>query len=257
MSQLISPEVIRNLPLFAGLNEEEKSGLLSAGKVRQYPNGKPLFAYGDVITRYYVVCSGAVQLFRETPDGHEMTSDILLAGASVGLIEIMQSQATYQFNAVAVKETLVMEFPVGWIQEKARSYSSLALNFLAMVARRAHTSMIEGEHKATMTAAQQIACFLQRLCMQCDCDPHDFHLPYSKTLMASRLGMELETLSRALAKIRLHGISITGSLVSFDDIAEVKSFVCDNCSIVGGCREHERLKDLLAKETKDKETFVA
>ena len=246
MSQLITPEVVRKLPLFAGMSVEEQDSLLSAGKVRHYQNGRYLFAYGDAVLHYYVVCSGAIQLFRETPDGHEMTAEILLSGSSVGLIESLQAQATYQVNATVVKEAIVMEFPIVWLQENVRSHSSLAINLLAMQARRAHTSLIEGEHKTTMTAAQQIACFLQRLCIQCDCDPHDFNLPYSKTLMASRLGMELETFSRALAKIRLHGISIAGSMVSFDDIAEVKSFVCDNCSIAGGCAEHEKLRAILS-----------
>ena len=215
---------------------------MSAGRIKRYPNGRLLFAYGDNIRYYYMVCKGAVQLFRETPDGHEMTADILLEGASVGVIETMQAQATYQFNAVAVKETAVLEFPVVWIQENAKRHNTLALNLLAMFSRRAHTSMIEREHKSTMTAAQQVACFLQRLCMECGCDPNGFNLPYSKTLMASRLGMELETFSRALAKIRQQGIAVSGSLVSFKDVEKVTKYVCDSCSISGGCGEHAELR---------------
>jgi len=114
-----------------------------------------------------------------------------------------------------------------------------------MLSRRAHIATVEAEHKATMTAAQQVGCFLERLCILHDFDPHGFDLPYSKTLIASRLGMELETFSRALAKVRDHGISIQGSRVSFNDIQEVEDFACADCSMAGNCDEHEMLRQKL------------
>ena len=50
-------------------------------------------------------------------------------------------------------------------------------------------------------------------------DVHGFTLPFKKSLIASRLGMELETLSRALPKLKEHGITVKGSQVVFHDVA--------------------------------------
>ena len=180
MIQPISNDIVRSFPLFAGLSEQEKDDLMWEGRVRHYPNGRHLFVYGDEVRSYYVICDGAVQLFRETPDGHEMTADVLLAGSTVGLLESLESQATYRFNAVAVKDTAVIEFPIAWIQENAKRNGSLAHNLLIMISRRTQTSVIEGEHKSTMSAAQQVACFLQRLCILSGYDPYGFDLPYSE-----------------------------------------------------------------------------
>lgn len=76
------------------------------------------------------------------------------------------------------------------------------------MAERAHIAEVEAEHQATMSAAQLVACFMQRLCVLYNFDPKGFDLPYSKTLIASRLGMELETFSRTLAKLKEHGIAV-------------------------------------------------
>jgi CRP/FNR family transcriptional regulator, dissimilatory nitrate respiration regulator len=241
--QTAPPNVIRTLPLFTGLSEQEKDALLQAGKIRHCDSGQRLFVYGDAVRCFYIICDGAVQLFRETPEGHEMTSDVLIAGDTIGETEILQSQPAHKFNAIAVKETTIMEFPIAWLKENARRHSILALNLLAMLSRRIDTAVTESEHKSTMSAAQQVGCFLGRLCIFHDYDPHGFDLPYSKTLIASRLGMELETFSRALTKIREHGISVIGSRVSFHDIDEMEGYVCACCAHAGHCKEHKTLRE--------------
>ena len=139
----------------------------------------------------------------------------------------------------------MIEFPISWLKDNIKRNGILALNVLGMLSRRMNIATVEAEHQATMSAAQQVSCFLERLCILHDFDPHGFDLPYSKTLIASRLSMEVETFSRALSKIRDHGISVQGNRISFNDIEEMESFACSQCSIAGDCREHEQLRERL------------
>ncbi len=67
---------------------------------------------------------------------------------------------------------------------------------------------VESEHKSTMNVAQRVGCFIQRLCVMHDLDPDRFTLPYSKALIASRLGISPETLSRAFVTLRKFGILV-------------------------------------------------
>lgn len=181
-------------------------------------------------------------MFRETPDGHEMTSDVLVSGDVLGEIESLQGETTHRFNAIVVRDTTLLEFPPAWLKANVLRHGALALNLLAMLARRTAVVTIEAEHKSTMSAAQQVACFLVRFCALHGHDPQGFDLPYSKTLIASHLGMEVETFSRALARIREHGVSVTGAQVSFSqDVREIDKYICGNCSISGNCREREIL----------------
>ncbi len=239
--------IVQSLALFAGLSDEEKNILIQGGRVAHYESGEVIFHYDDPVATFRIICDGAVQMFRETPDGHEMTSDVLIAGDTIGESEILQTQSFHRFNAMAIKNTTVMEFPIAWLKESAKKYHAIALNLLAVLARRTHIASVEAEHKTTMSAAQQVACFLERLCVLHDFDPKGFELPYSKTLIASRLGMELETFSRALAKLREQGIDVKGMRVSFSNLARLEDFVCANCSIAGRCSEHEMLRQRLEK----------
>src|SRR5471030_2400757 len=93
-----------------------------------------------------------------------------------------------------------------------------------------------------MSAAQLVACFMQRLCVLYDFNPAGFDLPYSKTLIASRLGMELETFSRTVAKLKEHGITVEGTHVEIHDLGRVEQYVCGFCSIAEDCPTHQAME---------------
>lgn len=247
----VLPDSARNSPLFSGMSEQEKDALIREGRVRNITRGEMLFAHGDQVTHFYMVVSGAIQLFRTNPDGHEKTTAIAKTGQTICEDEIMDSQFTHRSNAVAVEDAAVMEFPVAWLKDAVRKNSVFALNLLYLIAGRAHMAEMEAEHQATMSAAQLVACFFQRMCVLYDFNPNGFDLPYSKTLIASRLGMELETFSRTLPKLKDHGITVTGNHVVIDDIKHVGEYVCGHCSVADACRTHQAMEKKLQDTRKN------
>ncbi len=245
MAQSLSAALCRK-PLFEGLAAETCAALLAEGKPRTLPAGHHVFRYGDPVEHVYIVTDGAVQLFRESAEGREVTAEVLIAGDMLGETDVLRPAAARLFNALAVKEARLLEFSAGWLVDAARRNPGFALNLLALLSRRAHIRALEVEHKATMTAPQQVACFFERLCALYGFDPNGFTLPYSKTLIASRLGIELETFSRALARLRPHGLDVKGARVAFVDLPRLERFTCAHCSIAGACAEHEAVKKAVA-----------
>lgn len=245
MSQAYAQKLQQH-PLFEGLSDAHRDTMLKSGHLRRYEDGQSLFIYGDPVRSFYLVCEGVVQLFRETPDGHELTAAVCLAGDTLGAHEaFLEKDARYLANAVAARASQVLEFSADWLRDNARKTGTFALNVLAMLSRESRAAGMEAEHKSSMSAAQQVACFLERMCVIRGYDPRGFDLPYSKTLMASRLGMELETFSRALGTLRDYGITVQGARVSFRDLAKLEGFTCADCTIAGNCPEHERLRAAL------------
>lgn len=250
------PEKVQQHPLFAGLGDAHRDSLLKAGHMRRYDDGQSVFVYGDPVRSFYLVCDGVIQLFRETPDGHELTAAVCLAGDTLGAHEIfLEKNARHMANAVATRASQVLEFSADWLRDNARKTGAFALNVLALLSQESRVAGVEAEHKSSMSAAQQVACFLERMCVLHGYDPRGFTLPYSKTLMASRLGMELETFSRALGTLRDYGIAIQGAKVSFCDLAKLESFSCADCTIAGSCPEHEHLRNELAGKQKKAACF--
>lgn len=249
MLPIIAPENARSMPLFAGLSEQEKDELVRSGRIRNIPRGQMLFVHGERITHFYLMMNGTMQLFRTSPDGHEKTVAIVRSGQTICEDEIMDACHGHRVNAVAVEDTALMEFPVTWLKESAKKHSAFALNLLSLISNRAHMLEVEAEHQATMSAAQLVACFMQRLCVLYNFHPKGFELPYSKTLIASRLGMELETFSRTLNKLKEQGIVVTGNKVAITDLEQIGEYVCGMCSISGECGTHQALEKKVCSES--------
>ena len=239
MLPTISPESTKSLSLLSGMTEQDKETLLKGGRIHQCPKGQMLFAHGEPVTHFYIIIKGAFQLFRAKAEGHKKTTMILKSGHSICESEILDSCRNHRANAVPIEDSVVLEFPVVWLKETAKKNNAFALNLLSLISSQAHLAEVEAEHQATMSAAQLVACFLQRLCVLYNFNPSGFDLPYSKTLIASRLGMELETFSRTLNKLKEHGITVEGTHVMIHDLKRIEQYVCGMCSIAEDCSTHQ------------------
>ena len=222
--------------IFNDLKKHEKEDLLKDGRIRHINKKEFLFYHGDSLECFYIICSGIIQIFRTNSDGDEKTLHILIPKDTICGDEIFDSHTTHQFSAIAVENSTVIEFPKKWLQENTKKYGNVALNLLASIAHRSQMAEIEAEHKATMSTAQLVACFLQKLCLVYNLNPHGFTLPYSKKLIASRLGIEVETFSRTLLKLQEYGVSVKGSRVTIGNFNTIEKNVCDHCSIEQDCK---------------------
>ena len=77
------------------------------------------------------------------------------------------------------------------------------------------------EHLKAQTGIQRVAEFLASLC-PAGPGPHTITLPYDKTLIAGRLGLQPESLSRAFAKLRKVGVQIHASHVVVNEVSKLK-----------------------------------
>ncbi len=232
---------IRNIPLFGGLTEGEKQTLLKDGRLHTYQRRQTIFRQGDPLQNLYVVSSGIVQVFRETPNGQEMTLDILIPGDMTCTREICELSTVYTAHAVAVNSAVVLALPKSWLLETAQRNGVFAMNLLAALSRRSRMTEVDAEHQATMSAPQLVACFLQHMCSDHNFNPTSFDLPISKTLIASRLGMQLETFSRTLPALKKYGITVSGKNVSFRDFGSVEKNVCEHCSVMDTCHAYKKI----------------
>lgn len=243
-------DMLRALPLFSDISKAEGDLLVRNSRIMTCKRGQFLFMHGDVITYFYVVCRGAMQIFRETPGGHEITSEILIAGDAINADEVVARQDLHQLNARAVEDCALLEIPIPWMRAHLKDFDHVAENLLASLTVRLQGAQIEVEQLTTMSAAQMVACYLQKLCVLYNFDPHGFELPYTKSLIASRLRIEKETFSRTLKTLRDCGITVTGTHVSIQDMRKADSFVCGECSVADECGTHRVLHEKMDKRAR-------
>jgi CRP-like cAMP-binding protein len=131
-----------------------------------------------------------------------------------------------------------VSLPLEPLKTELESNNKIALNMLKSMAAKRRQQERELEHISIQNASQRIGCFLLRLTDQNNKGPSTIHLPYDKTLVAARLGMQPETFSRALAKLRTQtGIHIKGSTIELESIQQLSSYSCTACTAEFPCND--------------------
>lgn len=70
-------QILRSHHLFEPLNEEQLDELMSNSQLLSIDKGDPLFRQGEPAQAFYFVISGAVKIYRLTPDGQEKVFEVI------------------------------------------------------------------------------------------------------------------------------------------------------------------------------------
>lgn len=209
----------------------------NALKLESLSKNQVLFIHEDEAEHFYLVKKGWIKLFRETLDGSQAVVDILPMFHMFGETSIFHDDL-YPYSAEAAEQSEVIKIPLDLLKNEIRDNSTLALNMLSAMARYRRQQDQELEHRTLQNAPQRIGCFLLRLADQSKTGPMVIHLPYDKTLVASRLGMQPETFSRALAKLKdATGIKIKGASVELQSLSQLSGYACSACSSEFPCKD--------------------
>jgi CRP-like cAMP-binding protein len=215
-------ELLRRSPLFKGLTDRELERLLDQAVVRRSPRGSVLFVQGDPADRMFVVLDGWIRLVRTTREGQEVTIHIFGRGESLAEAAVFQ-MGSYPVTGMAVEDARLLTIPAESLLACLRAHTELCFNMMASLARRLHGFVQQIEQLSTRSTAERLALFLCRLCVA-ETGSCTIRLPLDKTLIAARLGMQPETLSRSLAKLRKIGVETRGAVVIVQDIMALRRF---------------------------------
>ncbi len=219
-------ERIHELPLFSGLSPDDLGDLLGVAAVRMHRKRKTLFLQGDPATHFFVVLSGWVKLYRLRPDGAEVVVEIFGAGESFAE-GAMHMPEGYPVSGEMVEEGRLLEMPTAAFGDRVRQNPDLAIGMLASMAVRLKSFVSRIEKAETQTAAQRVADFMLKFSRPGR--PEDkgavVRLPYDKQLIANRLGMKPETLSRALSALREQGVHVEGARAEIRDRFALRRFI--------------------------------
>lgn len=226
---------LQALTLFRGLDDASQAEFAQQAQQRKEPKGKVIFLQEDPAQWFYLIQKGWVKLFRETLEGDEAVIDVLTTGHLFGETALFEGD-TYSYSAEVVEDAKILALPLALLKKKISSHNELAVNMLTSMSRHRVQQTREIEHLNLQTAPQRIGCFLLRLCKADVQGAVTIHLPIDKTLIASRIGMKPETFSRALAKLRGEtGIKVQGPTVYINDVQELVSYTCKQCSTSFPC----------------------
>ncbi len=214
--------LLRKVPLFSRLSDQELASLLKGAVPREYARGVLLFQQGDRADCFYVILEGLVKITRHSPDGDEVVIGVFGKGSMIAEIAMFLG-GRYPATAEVVAPSRLLPVLSSSFKAALTSDPDLAMGMLAATSRRVRDLVEELEHIKGQTGAQRVADFIVGLCPQQEGEAQ-IDLPYEKGLIAARLGMKPESFSRALKRLRQLGVQIQRDHVIIRDVAALNHF---------------------------------
>jgi len=211
--------LIRAHPLFSALEPEEFETLFRQCRGAMYRKNEMIFHAGDAADCFYIIARGTVRLFRLDANGDDVPVNIFQAPQSFAEAAVFR-EADYPVSAQALEETRLIRLAARPIVARIRSEPAFALGALESMSRHLKQLVDEIALLRTPTARQKVAKFLLKLSPDRNGGSR-FDLPYSKLVIAERLGMKPETLSRAFADLRAVGVSVKRQTVTISNLANL------------------------------------
>ena len=223
-------EAARGTILLQALPPDVAEELLARARPVAYNRGGTIFVQGERAKQIFIVVEGWVKLYRSAPNGSEAVIAVFTRGHSFGEALVFRA-ATYPMSAEAVTDCRLLSIDAGFLLGMMRERPELASAVLASAFVHLHQLVGQLEQLKARTGAQRLGEFLLELC-PVETGACTVMLPYDKTLIAGRLGMQPESLSRAFQRLYAVGVHARQNHAAIGDVEELREFVeCDRADL--------------------------
>lgn len=226
MSNVPIEAELRRSYLFADLSDEQLNHLTQSMRVIQLTEGQRLFDHGQDATRFFLVHKGQIKLYRLSPDGLEKVIEIVQAGESFAEAIMFMERQTYPVNAAALESAELFVFDSRIYRELLRESTDTCFKLMGSMSMRLRLLLNEINSITLQTATFRLAHFLLSQIGEDTSAEPSIELGAPKSIIASRLSIQPETLSRILHNLSKNGIiSVQGKTIHIHDRQYLESYV--------------------------------
>jgi CRP-like cAMP-binding protein len=217
---------LANLPLFKELAPAEIECVVAGTTELHVPRGEILFNKGDPCVGFHLVIYGQVKLSFVTPQGNEKVVEIIAPGYSFGEA-LMFTDKPYVVMAQALADSMLLHVSKQVVFQELERSPAFARKMLAGLSRRLHGLIADVESYSLQSGTQRVIGYLLRQ-DEGDAEPaqaYKLTLPTSKAIVASRLNLTPEHLSRILHDLTEAGlVRVEGREVTILDAARLRGY---------------------------------
>ena len=134
-----NPEVLKQVPLFALLDEEETAVLAGQVELKKFAPRQRIWKIGEPGGQAYVMVSGSVRVTTVDEDHQEVIVDQPAAGEFFGFASMLE-QTPHQTDALALEETVCIEVDRHDIAVLLERKPLAGMDMLTVLGRQFHAS---------------------------------------------------------------------------------------------------------------------
>lgn len=216
-------DAIRSTIIFGGLGSETLESLIDDAAVSHHERGEMLFLQGEPASYFFVVLEGWVKVYRMTSAGEEAVVGIFTRGQSFAEAAAFTGWV-FPASAEAVTDSRILRIPARRLFDKISKSPEIGLAMLASTSQHLHLLIRQVEQLKAHTGAQRVAEFLVSVA-PVKKGPCMISLPYDKALLAGKLGLKPESLSRAFQRLKPCGVKIERDQAIIGDVGCLVDFM--------------------------------
>ena len=209
-------EILKKIPLFAQLNDEQLKKIKALAVERKYPKGKIIFSPLEKAEGFYILRSGKVKVYK-TNKGKEQIIKIFSEPALFGEAASFTG-GFFPAWAEAMEDTTVLFLPRDEFLRLLKEDPEISISLITVMAQRLMhlTSIIES--LSLKDALSKVAFYILQ-----KSEEGKKAVNFQTNLVAMELGLSKETVSRMLSKLKSLGtIEKSGNKVKIKNLKLLK-----------------------------------
>ena len=217
---------LRQCVLFADLDQEQFDGVIKHTRRVVLQENEVLFEQQQSAREIFLLESGQIKLALVSPEGHEKVIDLISPGSSFAEAIMFSGHHTYPVTATAIVASRVWSIDAGYYAGILHQSTDACFAVMAQMSRRLHWQVAELDRLTLHNAASRVVRYLLDQVPSTHLVTSEFQLDTPKHVIASRLSITPETLSRTFAKLSREGyLDITDNTVCLHDIEKLRALV--------------------------------
>jgi CRP/FNR family transcriptional activator FtrB len=220
-------QVIRAMPLFVQMDETNFSALYDVSVIHRLPKHAPLLKEGERPRFLHVLLDGSAECFG-SHNGQAATVEVKEPAAALALPAVLRNSVSLE-SARAVTPVRVLTMPAEAIRAAFQRDAGFARSAAQEIAASYGTVVRMLMNEKLRTSTERLAAWILRSCVEAKTTA--IELKFNKRILASRLGMAPENLSRNLAYLERFGVKTEGREIVVGDMRMLEQFAKPNALI--------------------------
>jgi CRP/FNR family transcriptional regulator, dissimilatory nitrate respiration regulator len=216
---------VRQHYLFSGLGDEVYCTLATTLSAKDLDKGEILFHQGDPAEHFYFLDSGLIELNLASATGEKKVLEVLGPGRTFAEAVAFMQGRKYPVTAEALAQSSLCQIPIKAYVDILKTNPAATMRLLSDVCRHLHARVSEIENLTVQNARGRLASYLLDHVVESNDDEATVRLELPRHVIASRLSVKPETLSRLLRNMVDEGIlTIEDRVIFVHSLARLRPY---------------------------------
>ena len=218
-------EAFRQHYLFSGIDQDDFDALVSHVTLRKLDKGEVLFHRGDAANCFFFVDTGLIELSLISPTGEKKILEVVGSRRTFAEAVAFMRVVRYPVTAEALEDTVLCDVPNRTYIDLLHSNPNACMRLLSDISRHLHAHVMEIERLTMQNARSRLTSYLLDHVSGSSGEEATVRLDLPRHIIASRLSIQPETLSRLLRNMADEGvITIEDRIIFVHSLARLRPY---------------------------------